>query len=300
MGARLLLILFAVAFVGARVIDDDHSKSNLEDIAHDIEKEARIEENEIDVFESDEYNHWVEKLLQSFSTKNHVDTKAADKTLLAVTSSIVSNAASFDMEHAIDEAFIHQCGADQYNDRAREISDAIASKNQCLMDVQRKLTRHFRQPRGLDLTVKDKVASQLACSVVPEVLTCFDPILKLLLSCTDDVEVGLPIYHEFKDAILQQYCANDAEIAADLISKTPATCISQGLDYVLKFVGPAFIRKLPIVSSIEYPCAISQYLRQVTSVMLPMQCNASSFVKLISHYTQLFNENIGCLDLYLR
>lgn len=51
-------------------------------------------------------------------------------------------------------------------------------------------------------------------SVVPEVLTCFDPVLKLLLSCTDDVEIGLPIYHEFKDALLQQYCANDAEIAA--------------------------------------------------------------------------------------
>jgi len=67
---QAIFFMLLLALTSGRVINDD---DNLQELAYEIEREAHIEENEVDVYESDEYNRWVEKILKSFSNEHSVD-----------------------------------------------------------------------------------------------------------------------------------------------------------------------------------------------------------------------------------
>ena len=59
---------------------------------------------------------------------------------------------------------------------------------------------------------------------IPEVISCFEPLLEDLLACTDDLPVGINLFRELKKELVDHYCIRDGIILAGKLFLSENCC----------------------------------------------------------------------------
>lgn len=292
--ALFMLLVATLASVNARIITDELSHN---DIAMENSEDADVLlQREDRAYDSDYFNGWVDKLFDDFANNDHVNTHEGVSILSEVAHTLLDGVASARVETVFADALVHQCGTRDYAASYAQYMEMFIEKDACIRKLEDSL--NFLVQSDKEMTIRNQVSSQLLCKVLPQLSSCFEPLLKAVLECTDDASAAMTSFHTFKHMLMEKYCQHSGEHAADLLVDAPQSCISFGVQNFIKFSGPAFLKKVLVPSISEYPCKINQYLTQAASVLLQMNCGATELSKAITSYHQDFASTLACHRMY--